>query len=123
MERNLGGWLAVRLGKNRILACLLRRTDGIVTRPRLLPDEQDGVQVMGSSLTRSFQTWNVSDRRQLVDREIMAGNTYTLEALLIQTAGETWAGVDKARRRYAAPPGIAIERWTVRRATAGTPGR
>jgi len=108
IEKNCGGWLAGPLEDGSVLGILLRRTKGI-TRKLPVPDEQDGVQVLQGTLSRSFINWNASDINYLVDKEISKGNEYRLDCMLIHTNGGTPQDVESLRRTFASPPEIKIE--------------
>ena len=113
MEKNFGGWLAAEQSPEKVLGILARRTEGIVTHKSSFPDETDGLQVVGNGLTRSALDWHTPDVRRMVDREILAGNVFRLEALLALKDGAGWQGIDKLRQEYAAPPAVSIDAWTM----------
>ncbi len=114
IERNCGGWLAVAQGKDQVLGLMARRTTGIVA-PRPVPDEADGIQIILAWMTRSEMNWDASDLRSVVDREILAGNVFHLEALVALKDGSGWEGIDELRRQYASPPTVTITQWKVAR--------
>jgi len=112
VEKNSGGWLAVRQGEDQVLGLLARRTQGIVA-PRSVSDETDGLQVVGSWLGRSAMDWNGENLANFIDLEIRAGNIFRLETLIVLKEGTDWRGIDRLRRQYADPPIIAIESCTL----------
>ena len=116
VEKNSGGWLAVRQGEEQVLGLLARRTEGIVA-PRSAADERDGLQVVESWLVRSAMDWNGADLANFIDLEITAGNVFRLQALIVLQEGMDWQGIDRLRRQYADPPVIAIESCTLNEET------
>jgi len=116
VEKNSGGWLAIRQGEDQVLGLLARRTEGIVA-PRSEPDERDGLQVVESWLVRSAMDWNGADLANFIDLEIAAGNVFCLQALIILQEGTDWQGIDSLRQQYAEPPLIAIENCVLNEGT------
>lgn len=112
IERNSGGWVAMPYGTNAVLGLLARRTEGIVSG-LTVPDETDGLQVNGGGFSRSFVHWEADGLRGLIDREIMAGNVYRLDCMLVMQAGQSWEGIDALRRQYSRPPTVCIQKWMV----------
>jgi hypothetical protein len=112
-EKNCGGWIAALQGKDKVVGILARRTQGIVSHKLSIPDQTDGIQVIGTWMSRSAVDWNGTDIRHMANREILAGNIFHLDALLVLKDGTGWEGIDELRKQYAAPPVIEIERWTI----------
>lgn len=92
LEKNFGGWANIPYGRKILpgkqqsvplsLTILVQRTKGVL-QPVSVPDEQDGIQVFGSTLARAARSINIPDLRKGFDSEILAGNCWKLQTLLI----------------------------------------